>query len=33
MASSFVTAGVGQGAAPMAEAAVNPQPVLAQPHA
>ena len=33
MASSFVTAGVGQGAAPIAEAAVNPQPVLAQPHA
>jgi Ca2+-binding RTX toxin-like protein len=32
MASTFVTAGVGQGAAPLAEAAVNPQPVLAQPH-
>jgi Ca2+-binding RTX toxin-like protein len=32
MASTFVTAGVGQGAAPIAEAAVNPQPVLAQPH-
>src|SRR5262245_17808344 len=33
MASSFVTAGVGQGTAPIAEAAVNAQPVLAQPHA
>ncbi len=33
MASSFVTAGNGQGAAPIAEAAVaNQQPVLAQPH-
>jgi len=32
MASTFVTAGVGQGAAPIAEAAANPQPVLAQPH-
>jgi len=33
MASSFVTAGDGQGAAPIAEAAANQQPVLAQPHA
>jgi Ca2+-binding RTX toxin-like protein len=33
MASTFVTAGVGQGAAPIAEAAANQQPVLAQPHA
>ena len=33
MASSFVTAGDGHGAAPIAEAAANPQPVLAQPHA
>jgi Ca2+-binding RTX toxin-like protein len=33
MASTFVTAGIGQGAGPIAEAAVNPQPVLAQPHA
>ncbi len=33
MASSFVTAGAGQGAAPIAEAAALPQPVLAQPHA
>ena len=33
MASTFVTAGVGQGAAPIAEPAVNQQPVLAQPHA
>ena len=33
MASTFVTAGLGQGAAPIAEAEVNPQPVLAQPHA
>jgi Ca2+-binding RTX toxin-like protein len=33
MASSFVTAGDGQGAAPIAEAAANSQPVLAQPHA
>jgi Ca2+-binding RTX toxin-like protein len=32
MASTFVTAGAGQGAAPIAEAAANPQPVLAQPH-
>ena len=32
MASTFVTAGVGQGAAPIAETAANPQPVLAQPH-
>jgi Ca2+-binding RTX toxin-like protein len=32
MASTFVTAGVGHGAAPIAEAAANPQPVLAQPH-
>jgi Ca2+-binding RTX toxin-like protein len=33
MASSFVTAGDGQGAAPIAEAAANSQPALAQPHA
>src|SRR4029077_7229085 len=33
MASSFVTAGDGHGAAPIAEAAALPQPVLAQPHA
>ncbi len=33
MASSFVTAGDGQGAAPIAEAAAIQQPVLAQPHA
>ena len=33
MASTFVTAGDGQGAAPIAEAAALPQPVLAQPHA
>jgi Ca2+-binding RTX toxin-like protein len=33
MASSFATAGVGQGAGPIAEAAINTQPVLAQPHA
>ena len=33
MASSFVTAGDGQSAAPIAEAAANSQPVLAQPHA
>ena len=33
MASSFVTAGDGQGATPIAEAAANPQTVLAQPHA
>ena len=32
MASTFVTAGVGQGAAPIAEAAAISQPVLAQPH-
>ena len=32
MASTFVTAGDGQGAAPIAEPAMNPQPVLAQPH-
>jgi len=32
MASTFVTAGDGQGAAPIAEAAANPQPLLAQPH-
>jgi hypothetical protein len=32
MASSFVTAGDGQGAVPIAEAAANSQPVLAQPH-
>jgi hypothetical protein len=32
MASTFVTAGDGQGASPVAEAAANPQPVLAQPH-
>ena len=32
MASSFVTAGDGQGAAPIADAAAaNPQPMLAQP--
>jgi Ca2+-binding RTX toxin-like protein len=33
MASSFVTAGDGQGAVPIAEAAANSQPALAQPHA
>jgi Ca2+-binding RTX toxin-like protein len=33
MASSFVTAGDGQSAAPIEEAAANSQPVLAQPHA
>ena len=33
MASTFVTAGLGQGAAPIAEAAAIQQPVLAQPHA
>ena len=33
MASTFVSAGVGQGAAPIAEAAAIQQPVLAQPHA
>ena len=33
MASTFVTAGLGQGAAPIAEVAANQQPVLAQPHA
>jgi len=32
MASTFVTAGDGHGAAPIAEAAPNTQPVLAQPH-
>jgi Ca2+-binding RTX toxin-like protein len=32
MASTFVTAGDGQGTAPIAEAAANQQPVLAQPH-
>ncbi len=33
MASSFVTAGDGHGATPIADEAANPQPVLAQPHA
>jgi hypothetical protein len=33
MASTFTTAGVGEGVAPIAEAAAIQQPVLAQPHA